>query len=94
MESCIDHYKMDEVFFGLYQQIIKEIDEQRLTVRVTPGRETLGRDDTAGWKTDHFQPYLTWQENGQATRLGYTEARQKYEYLLKRKSSLWHRLFG
>lgn len=57
----INHYQVDEVFYHLYKQLEHEIQEQNLRVWIKPIRSIQHRDDTAGWKEDHFETLLQWR---------------------------------
>lgn len=92
----IDHYQVDEVLFQVYQELKRELTEQKLFVLLTPQRELLRREDTAGWKTDHYQIRLLWdnRKTGKSELLDLKAAQDTLECLYKRKQGFWSKLFN
>ncbi|WP_434778500.1 hypothetical protein [Neisseria sp. Ec49-e6-T10] len=90
----INHCQIDELFYQLYQQIQTEITVQKLPIRVIPTRKLLKREDTAGWKTDHYSIHLNWIDHNHHELLGYEQSLLKLWWLQKRKHSFWMRCLG
>ena len=50
----LNHTVVDEELFDLFQRFQEVCLERRLGERVQPHRDALRREDTAGWKLDHY----------------------------------------
>jgi hypothetical protein len=67
-------YKVDEYFLSVYRRIDALIQQLHLPIRITPDKTCVGREDTAGWKLDKFEPYVTWEDGGGTVRLSCDDA--------------------
>ena len=54
----VTHYHIDREFYRRYQALKALCHERQLPYQIAGQRQALRRDDTAGWKLDHFQPSL------------------------------------
>lgn len=52
----VDHFQVDWLFYDLYKRFRQLIIAQQLPYELTATTKTIGREDTAGWKTDLFEP--------------------------------------
>lgn len=99
----IDHFQVDWVFYEIYQQLKQVITEKQLPYEITSNNQSIGREDTAGWKTDLFEPSITLKdrETFKEYTLNYEQSQGKLAEFHKRIAtsqskitpSLWKRLF-
>lgn len=85
----INHYKIDEAFLQSFQRLRDLIHQARLPIVLEPARQTLGREDTAGWKMDRYAPSLCWHQltDGEKIRLNADQTLEKLEALQAKHSA-------
>jgi hypothetical protein len=84
---------VDWELYGLSQEIARLVSEKSLKVHVEGTRSELGREDSAGWKVDRFDPILTikdFRRNGLVTKL---TAAQASQWISINSKSFFARLF-
>ena len=78
----LNHTVVDEELFELFQRFQEVCLERRLGERVQPHREALRREDTAGWKLDHYVVSLHRSvPDGESVLLDATAARERLREL-------------
>ncbi|WP_434986923.1 hypothetical protein [Vreelandella zhaodongensis] len=75
-EVTVHHHHLDQAFFNVYRSLQGSIREHHVAKVIWPDRRLLGRDDTAGWKVDRFEPFLMCRdlETGQEMELNQEQA--------------------
>lgn len=91
------------MFYEVYQQLKQVITEKQLLYEIISNNQSIGREDTAGRKTDLFEPSMTLKdrETFKEYTLNYEQSQGKLAKLHKRVASsqskiappFWNRLF-
>ncbi|CBV43945.1 ribosome modulation factor [Halomonas elongata] len=103
-EVTVHHHHLDQAFLHVYHALQASIREHQVAKVIWPDRRLLGRDDTAGWKVDRFEPFLMCRDldTGQEMELNQAQAHDMTLDLAANggpakastRPSLWRRLFG
>ena len=55
----IEHFEVDQIAADAYHRLVVEVQTRNLPLFVNAERTAVGREDTAGWKLDHYEPVVT-----------------------------------
>jgi len=58
----VNHMHVDVEFLQLYRQLKDICRERKLLVNIDAQRINQGREDTAGWKLDLYQPQIVFED--------------------------------
>ncbi|ARB48047.1 hypothetical protein P40_17500 [Alloalcanivorax xenomutans] len=61
-DVTVNHYQVDEIAYQTWQRAQAALLAQRRPITVIPRPVQAGRDDTAGWKLDHYRLAFQWQD--------------------------------
>ncbi|MEE9338210.1 MAG: hypothetical protein V3U87_09030 [Methylococcaceae bacterium] len=56
------HHHVDRDYWNLYQKVIEVCKERKILATLQAYRESTGREDTAGWKLDHYKTLIQFDE--------------------------------
>ncbi len=58
----VEHHHVDRDYWNLYLKVIEVCKERKILATLQPYRESTGREDTAGWKLDHYKTLIQFDE--------------------------------
>ncbi|MCE7511009.1 hypothetical protein MA04_03915 [Alcanivorax balearicus MACL04] len=61
-DVTVNHYHVDELAYQIWQRAQAALHAQRQPITVIPRPVQAGRDDTPGWKLDHYQLAFEWRD--------------------------------
>lgn len=93
--ATLNHTEADLELFGLHERLREVCMERRLGERIEPHREMLRREDTAGWKLDHYQVSLHLSvPDGESRLLDAQDAHAQLRALEATARRRWWRIAG
>ncbi len=61
-DVTVSHYHVDEIAFQTWQNAQAALHARRRPITLLPRPVQAGRDDTAGWKLDHYRLEFEWRD--------------------------------
>ncbi len=65
----VNHYQVDWDYWHLYQKLQDICRERKIPATVQAYRESAQREDTAGWKLDHYKTWIKFDDIQQAASI-------------------------